>query len=92
MENLKSYHIVKAAKIKIKFGECVRVEVENHVIFLPTRYNLLTEEELADLSSGNYHIKKENGSDEKSYQLYLDQYSLNTEYIVLQNSTYPVWK
>lgn len=90
MENLKNYPVLKAAKVKTKYGDSIQVEIEEHVIFLPTRYNSLTEEDISELSSGNYLIKKEVGEDEKSYRLQLERFNMN-EFIMTQNGQYPIW-
>lgn len=91
MENLKSYPIFKANKVKTKYGESVQLDVGNHLIFLPNRYNIMSEEEIMELSSGNYHIKKEAGEDEKSYRLHLDYFDINIAYIIPENGQYPIW-
>ena len=91
MENMKSYPILKAAKTTTKYGESIQIDVQNYIIFLPARYNSLLDEDILELSSGKYCIRKEAGEDEKSYLLHLDHFDLN-EYIITQNGSYPVWK
>lgn len=91
MVNLKIYPILKACRTKTKFGESIQIELENNILFLPNRYNTMTEEEIFVLSSGNYLIKKESGIDEKNFRLLLEEFEMQ-QYIIPQTVEYPTWK
>lgn len=92
MKNLKTYQIIKAFRTTTKFGQCIQIELDNHIMFLPNRYNAMTDEEIMELTSDNYFLKKEVGEDEKSFRLLLERFNINDdEFIILQNGQYPIW-
>lgn len=90
MEDLKLYKILKAIKMKTKYGESIQIETENYVIFLSKRFNLITEEEIKEMSSGNYFIKKVPAVGDKPFRLELELFNLN-DYIITDSGKYPVW-
>lgn len=90
MEDHKLYKILKATKMNTKYGESIQLETDNVVIFLSKRFNLITEEEVKELSSGNYFIKKVPAVGDKPFQLELEVFDLN-DYIIPSSGKYPVW-
>lgn len=91
MQNLKPYPILKMSRVTTKYGECIKIEVDKHLIFLPHRYNIITDEEIIELSSGSYVIKKESGEDDgESYQILLE--TIDIAFMIPQNGQYPIWQ
>lgn len=50
--------ILKMEKKNTKYGRKICTELEEHVVFLPEKYNELDEEDLSVLSTGAYTITK----------------------------------
>lgn len=58
MDLNKVYPIEGAHRSPTKYGECVRLELANKILYLPKRFNALTDEMLEILKEGNFTIEK----------------------------------
>lgn len=65
--------IIQAQRTKTMYGECIAVESEDNIIFLPKRYNALSDTELLALGSGAYQLVKESSTDEKCVRIRLEE-------------------
>lgn len=59
MEILTKYVITKANRVTTKYGTTIQVEVENHKMFLPNRYNILTDDDVEELNTGAFCVYRE---------------------------------
>lgn len=50
------YKILGARKVTTKFGSRIVLDLEKHQLFLPSRYDRLSEEAVADLNKSKYCI------------------------------------
>lgn len=50
------YRILGARKVNTKFGNRVLLQLETHQLFLPARYEQLSEEAILDLNENKYNI------------------------------------
>lgn len=84
MEDLTKYTIVGAKRVTTKYGETVQLELEKNIMFLPTRYNGLSDAEIEALSGGAFVIQREG---ERNLNLEREM-----EQFLIQNAQYPVWE
>lgn len=85
MEESKEYLILNAKKITTKYGPTIKIELETHIMFLPPRYNFLSDDDVNELSIGAYYITRDG---EKSLTLK----TLNETDFLLTNAQYPIWQ
>lgn len=70
-----SYKILKARRVKTKFGNKVLLELENNILFLPARFNKISDEVITNLSLGAYMVYRTTIDDGKTFQLRLNLYT-----------------
>lgn len=58
MVPLEEYLITGAERITTKYGETVVIELGTSILYLPRRFNSLTDKEIEQLSKGSYLILK----------------------------------
>lgn len=78
------YNILKAKRVTTKYGATIQLELENNIMYLPNRYNALTDNEIKDLSSEKFQIQRKG---ERNLILFteLDEF-------LTQNAQYPIWQ
>ena len=54
LEKGEEYDIIHARRCSTKFGLTIRLELENNMVFLPHRFDILNDEQLLDLK--NFYI------------------------------------
>lgn len=87
MELSEKYTILNAKRIVTKYGPTVRLEFESNVMFLPTRYNALSDEEVNELSTEPYYVCRRG---DQSLTLY--NFNDEVDNVFLVNSQYPTWQ
>lgn len=78
------YPIVQAKRVTTKYGTTIQVELENYIMFLPNRYNVLTDEEVKELSNQKFQIQRKG-----ERNLILDA---EMDDFFTQNAQYPTWE
>lgn len=53
----KKFKIIKALRVKTKFGEKVMIELDESVLFLPESYNALEDSTIEALNSHTFYIE-----------------------------------
>lgn len=70
MEFGRHYKVIKAARCSTKFGEKVTLEFENEKIFMPSRYDKLSDAALERINTGGeMYITNEGEDGNQSYKL-----------------------
>lgn len=85
LELFKKYPITNAKRVTTKYGGTLLIDLENNIMYLPNRYNELSDEDIKELSNGAYGIYREG---ERNLILYKLKESEN---FIIQNSQYPIW-
>lgn len=83
LETSKRYPVMNVQRVITKYGSTLKVELENNIIFLPNRYNSLTDEDINELSFGGYQMYREG-----ERNLILEE----METMFIPNTQYPVWQ
>ena len=74
MENNIEYKIAAAYKISGKFGDNVALKINNKILYLPKRFNVLTDACIQHINNGTFSITKiPFGNDDSRYNLELKQ-------------------
>lgn len=55
---LEEYHITGAERVTTKYGETIVLELETSILYLPKRFNSLTDKDIDELSTGAFLISK----------------------------------
>lgn len=58
MVPMEDYHITGAERITTKYGEAIILELGTNVLYLPKRFNSLSDKDVENLSTGPYSISK----------------------------------
>ena len=79
------YTVKNAKRVTSKYGTTIQIELENNIMFLPNRYNTLSDDDIIELASGIYCICKQGEN-----SLKLDTAAEIS--IFLTNTQYPQWE
>lgn len=60
--------ILAAVRKTTKFGERIMLELEHYVVFLPEKYNVITDNIIEDVNNGKYKLQKDQ-KDENTYKV-----------------------
>ena len=55
----KKYIVINAKRIETKYGFMIQIELENAFMFLPYRFNVLSDDDIHELTSGLYYVYRE---------------------------------
>lgn len=58
MTPFEDYAIRRAERINTKYGEVIVLELHSSILYLPKRFNSLSDEDIEKLSTGSYLINK----------------------------------
>lgn len=58
MDDSMKYPILSAKRVPVKYGTQVQLELDNHIMFLPSRFNMLTDDEVKQFSSGKFRLQR----------------------------------
>lgn len=68
--SLEEYHITGAERITTKYGETIVLELGTNILYLPKRFNSLSDKDIENLSTGAYLISKYPINDSNNSDLY----------------------
>lgn len=88
MVDLEEYNITGAERVTTKYGEVIVLELGTNLLYLPKRFNSLTDKDVESFSSGLYLISKIPMNDEKNgifYRLELKMVPNTREYYPFNN-------
>lgn len=67
------YIVCQIKKCKTRFGDKIQIVTDNHLIYLPQRFNNLSDAALEEINSNDFALIKTPG-DGKNYNLKLEKY------------------
>lgn len=67
---VKDFHITGAERVTTKYGDTIVLELGTTMLYLPKRFNSLSDKDIEDLSTGEYLISKTLLNDDKDNSLY----------------------
>lgn len=62
LQEATKYEVKNAKRVTSKYGTTVQIELENNIMYLPNRYNALSDDDVMELATGVYYICKQGDS------------------------------